>query len=430
VTRSAAIITARYRSDKETNAMDTKGATVDSRAAWIAASAALAILTISYGAPLLSAVALKPIAADLHTARSAPSAAGSFTYIGAAFGGILAGWLSGRIAVRLIVMFGAVMLAAGLAVSASGGLLTLYVGHGVLMGLFGTSCMFSPLVTYVSRWFDRRRGAAVALISSGQSVAGAVWPVLFQAGILVLGWRATMVLYGGFAIVSIPLLATIFLRPPPEVSRTAGAGGPGRAAGVPVIGLPPNVLMGLLMFAVFCCCVPMAMPMQHVVAFCGDLGFGATEGAAMLSVLLGSAFLSRMLWGWLADRVGGLRTLLWSSLAQVTALSGFLLTRNEAALFVVAAAFGLGLSGLLPAYVIAVREFYPVKDANWRVPTVLFAGFLGMAAGGWGAGALYDRFGYYLPAFGIGAGLNIVNLVILLSLVLRQREIGQRPAIA
>ena len=111
-------------------------------------------------------------------------------------------------------------------------------------------------------------------------------------------------------------------------------------------------------------------------------------------------------------------------------MSGFLLTQNEVALFAVSSAFGLGLSGLLPAYVIAVREFYPVKEANWRVPTVLFAGFLGMAAGGWGAGALYDRFGYYLPAFGVGIGFNIINLVILLTLVLRQRGIGLRPATA
>jgi MFS family permease len=174
----------------------------------------------------------------------------------------------------------------------------------------------------------------------------------------------------------------------------------------------------------------MSMPMQHVVAFCGDLGFAPSHGAAMLSVLLGSAFLSRMLWGSLADRVGGLRTLLWSSLAQLMALSGILVTRNEAVLFLVSAAFGLGLSGLLPAYVIAVREFYPAKEADWRVPTVLFAGFLGMATGGWGAGALYDYFGHYLPAFGTGVAFNIVNLLVLLMLVLRQREFEQRPVLA
>ncbi len=403
---------------------------LDSRAAWIAASAALAILTISYGAPLLSAVALKPIAAELHTARAAPSAASSFTYIGGAFGGILAGWLSGRIAIRWIVMFGAAMLAAGLIVSASGGLLTLYAGHGILMGLFGTSCMFSPLVTYVSRWFDRRRGRAVGLISSGQSIAGALWPILFQICIEHLGWRSTMMIYGAFVIVSIILLAMIFLRQPPAVSTMPGGAGHGPRPGSTVIGLPPNAVMGLLMIAVFCCCVPMAMPMQHIAAFCGDLGFMPSHGAAMLSVLLGSAFLSRMLWGALADRVGGLQTLLWSSLAQMVALSGFLLTRNEAALFVVSAAFGLGLSGLLPAYVISIREFFPASEANWRVPTVLFAGFLGMAGGGWGAGALYDHFGYYLPAFGVGITLNIANLIVLFALVIRQRGDGLRAAIA
>ncbi len=400
----------------------------DSRTAWVVASAALAILTISYGAPLLSVVALKPIAAELGTSRSAPAAAGAFTYIGAAFGGIVAGWLSGRVGIRRIVLFGATMLTAGLIVSASGGLLHLYVGHGVLMGLFGTSCMLSPLVTYVSRWFDRRRGAAVALISSGQSVSGALWPILFQAGIGNLGWRRTMMLFGLFAGVAIVLLTMIFLRPPPEASSSPGAARRGPQAGATVIGLPPNLAMGLLMIAVFCCCVPMAMPMVHVVAFCGDLGFAPQHGAAMLSVLLGSAFLSRQFWGWLADRVGGLQTLLWSSLAQVSALSGFLMTRNEIALFGISSAFGLGLSGLLPAYVITVREFYPVKEANWRVPTVLFAGFLGMAAGGWGAGVMYDHFGYYLPAFGSGIAFNLLNLMILLSLVLRQRAFGLRPA--
>jgi MFS family permease len=174
----------------------------------------------------------------------------------------------------------------------------------------------------------------------------------------------------------------------------------------------------------------MAMPSQHIVAFCGDLGFASQIGAAMLSVLLGSAFVARQFWGWVADRIGGLQTLLWSSLAQATALSGFMLTRDEVGLFVVSAAFGLGFSGLLPAYVIAIREYYPVKEANWRVPTIYFAGFLGMAAGGWGAGALFDHFGYYLPAFAVGIGFNIVNLVILLALVFRQRDKGVRTAMA
>ena len=410
--------------------MTAASATLDSRAAWVVATAALVILSIAYGAPLLAAVALKPIAAEFGTARAAVAAAPSFAFVGAAFGGIAAGWLTGWLGIRRIVLFGAAMLAAGLVLSAAGGLFQLYAGHGVLMGLFGTSCMFSPIMTYVSRWFDRSRGAAVAMISSGQSLAGAFWPIVFQAGITEFGWRRTMLVFGLFVGATILVLAAIFLRPPPQPLPSKAGDGRDPKAGAPVLGLSPNLAMIILSVAIFCCCVPMAMPSQHIVAFCGDLGFASQIGAAMLSVLLGSAFVARQFWGWAADRIGGLQTLLWSSIAQATALSGFLLTKDEAALFVVSAAFGLGFSGLLPAYVIAIREYYPVKEANWRVPTIYFAGFLGMAAGGWGAGALYDHFGYYLPAFAVGIGFNIVNLVILLTLVFRQRDKGLRTAMA
>jgi len=403
---------------------------LDSRTAWIAAWAALAVMTMAYGAPLIVVVGMKPIAAELDTARSGPAAAGSFTYVGSAFGGIVAGWLAGRLGIRRIVLFGATMVSAGLVLSALGGLLPLYAGHGVLMGLFGTSCMFSPLLTYVSRWFERRRGAAVALISSGQSIAGALWPPLLQLGLDTIGWRRTMMVYALFALPAIGVVAAAFLRPPPaQPQPAAGATGAGKSRAMP-LGLSPNLLMALLMLAVFTCCVPMAMPMQHVVAYCGDLGFASQYGAAMLSVLLGSAFLARQFWGWLSDRIGGFQTLLWSSLVQATALTGFLLTRDLAGLFAVSAAFGLGLSGLLPAYVIAIRECYPVEDANWRVPTVMFAGLLGMAGGGWAAGVMYDAFADYFPAFTAGIGFNLVNLGVLLFLVRRRPSLDWKAATA
>ena len=404
-------------------------ATADSRAAWVVAGVSLVILTIAYGAPLFAAVALKPIAAEFGTDRAAPAAAGAIALIGAAFGGIAAGWLSGRIGIRLVVLFGALMIAAGLALSASGGLGDLYIGHGVLMGLLGTACIFSPVMTYVSRWFERSRGAAVALISAGQSLAGAVWPLVFQAGITEFGWRRTMLVFGLFSGVAIVALAAIFLKAPPQPLASKGFGGD-PPSGQPVFGLAPNLAMVVLMVAIFCCCVPMAMPSQHIVAYCGDLGFSATSGPAMLSVLLGTAFVARQFWGWVADRIGGLQTLLWSSLAQATALTGFMLTKDETALFGVSVAFGLGFSGLLPAYVIVIRQFYPVKEASWRVPTIYMAGFLGMAAGGWGAGVLYDHFGYYLPAFAVGIGFNVVNALILLTLVLRRCDRSLRPALA
>lgn len=398
--------------------MPSTTAAIDSRKAWIMASAALAILTIAHGAPMISAVALKSIAAEFGTSRGAPAAAGSFAYVGAAVGGILAGTLSGRLGFRPMVLFGGVMVALGLAVSSRGGLTNLYLGHGVLIGLFGTSCMLSPLITYVSLWFERRRGAAVALISAGQSIAGMVWPLLFDAGISQYGWRVTMEIYAAFAVIVIALLATVFLQEPPKAS-TAPQGVTSDAR-TDRLGVPPNLMMALLMVAVFCCCVPMNMPMQHIVAFCGDLGIGSRQGAAMLSLLLGTAFVARQLWGWVADKVGGLQTLAWASLVQALALSAFLLTQDEWRLFVISSVFGLGLSGLLPAYVITVREYYPASEASWRVPTVLFAGYLGMAMGGWGAGALYDHFGFYAPAFAAGIVFNLANLLVLGWLVSRQ----------
>ena len=149
----------------------------------------------------------------------------------------------------------------------------------------------------------------------------------------------------------------------------------------------------------------------------------------MLSVLLGSAFLARQFWGWLSDKIGGLRTVLFGSLAQATAMAGFLVTEDETGLFVVSAAFGLGYAGLIPAYVLAVRALYPATEASWRVPTVLFAGLLGMAGGGWTAGALFDFFGFYSPAFAVGVIFNLLNVVVILPLVMRQRRFALRTAL-
>jgi len=391
---------------------------LDSRTAWLIASAALAISSIGFASPLIVAVAMKPIAAELEASRSSVAGVVALSYIGSAFGGILAGWLAGRLGVRRVVIFGTAMMALGLAVSSLGGIVGLYVGMGLLAGLLGVSCVGSPLLTYVSLWFVKRRGSAVALISSGQAVAGALFPPLLQWGVDELGWRRTMALFALFIFASICSLTLLYLRPPPVEAANAPASGVSHG-GSTTLGFSPNTLMVLLMVAVFCCCVPMAMPMNHIPAYCGDLGFASQIGAAMLSVLLGVAFFARQFWGWLADRIGGFQTLLYSSLVQITGVLGYIATQDLVPLFVVSAVFGVGLSGLLPSYVIVIRQCYSAQEANWRVPTVMFAGFLGMASGGWLPGVLFDRFSSYQPAFGTGLVLNLVNLAVLLFLVLR-----------
>lgn len=395
-----------------------QSASVETRASWVVALTALGIYTVSFGAPVIAVVALKAIAADFGGARSAPALAYSLAWLGAAVGGVAMGRLAERVGVRWTVMGGAAMIAVGLAVSALGGHRALYLGHGLFIGLLGNAGINAPLYVYVSRWFDRRRGTAMALISSGTYVAGALWPVLFERSIAAIGWRHTMLVYAAFEIVVILPVAATMLPRPPESEAGAAAAGPLR--GMPVLGLRPRTVQALLCAAGFLCCIPMAMPQGHLVAFCSDLGIPATHGAAMLSLLLGLAFLSRSFWGLVADRIGGLRTVLAGSVCQITALTGFLLTQDEAGLFAVAALFGLGFSGIIPAYVVAIRDLFPAAEASWRIPTLLLFSGSGMAAGGWLAGAIYDYAGFYAAAFAVGIAINALHIVIVGSLVLRR----------
>ncbi|HET6183903.1 MAG TPA: MFS transporter [Acetobacteraceae bacterium] len=402
---------------------------IESRASWMAAGVTLAILSVAYGATLLIVVGLRAMEADLGLDRSVLALAGALTWVGTGLGGIAMGWLADRIGMRASVTLGAVMVSAGLALSAAGHLWAIYFGHGILIGLFGMGAIYPPLVTYVSRWFDRRRGTAVALISSGQYVAGVVWPAVFAWVLAGPGWRAAYLSYAGVVLLWVIPLALLFLRPPPAAALAGpGADGPARGGGA-VLGLSPNTVQAMLCAAGFCCCVPMSIPQGHLVAFCGDLGISATTGATMLSVLLGCAFISRQFWGLFADRNGGLLGVFAGSSCQALAILAFMLTQNEAGLFSVAAAYGLGFSGIIPSYVVAIRDLFPSREASWRVPLVLFTSMGGMAFGSWFAGRLYDLFGFYEPAFGIGVLFNLANLALVGTLVLRQqRRGGYRPA--
>ena len=404
------------------------GASVETRASWLVASVALVILSISYGAPLVAVVALKPIAAELGSSRSLPALAGSLAWLGSGLGGIVMGWLAERIGVRWTVMFGAVMMGAGLALSAAGGVWLLAFAHAIVIGLAGMGGINVPLMTYVSRWFDQRRGTALALISSGQYVAGVVWPALFERAVAHFGWRHTMELFGALAVVAVLPLAALFLRDAPKpAGRAASAARALSAAGIR--GWHPATAFALLCLAGFLCCVPMAMPQAHLVAFCSDVGITPAHGALMLSVLLGCAFVSRQFWGWLSDRIGGLASIFVGSACQSAALAAFLLTEDETGLFTVAGFFGLGFSGIVPAYVLAICQLFPMREAGWRVPIWFCFGLSGMAAGGWLAGVLYDYFGFYAPAFAVGVAFNIANLFVILWLIARRRA-ARLPALA
>jgi MFS family permease len=384
---------------------------------WRIAVVSMLIISIGWGAPYLIAVALKPMAADLGAGRSIPSLASSLSQAGVGVGGIFMGWWADRVGAMWTALLGSIMIGAGALVASGGAEWQLYIGFGAMIGLLGGGGLFAPLMSNTSRWFHAKRGTALAIVASGQQLAGFCWPLVFRFGLERTDWRTALFWYGIFVLAVMPALCLMLRHRPPAVAAAApvdSARDPGRS---------PEVASGwvqtVLCAAIVCCCVAMALPLAHLVAFCSDLGYAPARGAEMLTLLLVAAFLSRMLWGRLSDRIGGLKTILIGSAAQALFLACYLYVDNLVALYAVSAAFGIGFGGIIPSYVLAVREFFPAKEAGWRIGTVLFFGLIGMAFGNSMGGALYDWFAYYRPAFAVGVAFNVLNLVLIAGLLAR-----------
>jgi len=403
----------------------------DSPYAWRRLGAALALMTIGGAGMYSMAVVLPPLQAEFGIARSDASLPYTLTMIGFGVGGVLMGKLSDRFGVIVPVLVGSVCLGLGfIAAGFAPDLLQFAAAHGVLIGLLGTSGSFVPLVADIALWFARRRGIAVAIVMSGNYLAGTVWPPLMQHFIDAAGWRATYMGTGLFCLATMPVLALALRRRPPAIEETARPGaaaphGPIAAADADrPLGFSPGALQALLCVAGVACCVAMSMPQVHMVAYCGDLGYPAARGAEMLSLMLGFGIVSRLVSGWIADRIGGLRTLLLGAALQATALALFLPFQQLAALYVVSALFGLFQGGLVPSYPLIVREYFAPREAGVRTGTVLMATLFGMALGGWLPGWIFDVTGSYRAAFANGIAWSLVTTAIALVLLNRARRLA------
>jgi len=283
-------------------------------------------------------------------------------------------------------------------------------------------------VADTSLWFVRRRGIAVAICASGNYLAGAIWPPIVQHFIETVGWRQTYIGLGIFCAVTLPILAQ-WMRPrPPAAVAAANKPHTGTPSDRP-FGLSLAGAQGLLCVAGVACCVAMSMPQVHIVAYCGDLGYGAARGAEMLSLMLACGIVSRLISGAICDRIGGLRTLLLGSVLQGVALLLFLPFDGLTSLYLISALFGLFQGGIVPSYAIIVREYFPPAEAGARVGTVLMCTLLGMALGGWMSGKVFDLTGSYQAAFVNGVGWNLLNLGVVLFLLYRLRGVPSlRPA--
>ncbi len=394
-----------------------RSAELDSSAAWRRLAVAVVLGTISSVGMWSVPVALPVVQAEFGVARGGASLPYTLAMVGFAVGGVLMGRLSDRRGVVAPLLCGAAALSLGYIVAGLASSLSLFaLANGVLIGV-GASASFGPLIADTSQWFVRRRGIAVAVVSCGNYVAGTVWPPVLQHFISTHGWRATHIGVGVFcAVAMLPLIWALRRRPPMHGSSSADAAAYASARG---LGLSPNALLAVLCIAGLSCCVAMAMPQVHIVAYCSDLGYGLARGAEMLSLMLGLGIVSRIASGFIADRIGGVATLLLGSVLQGAALFLYLLFDGLASLYLISALFGLFQGGIVAMYAIIVREYFSPQEAGTRLGVVLMATLMGMALGGWMSGVIFDLTGSYQAAFANGLLWNLLNALIALWLLMR-----------
>jgi len=372
----------------------------------------LGLVTLGNSGMYVVSVVLPAVQTEFGVSRGTASLPYTLMMVGLGLGGIFTGRLADRHGITRVLGVGAVAVLAGYLWAATAGNVWSFGLAHALLGFLGGSATFAPLMADTTLWWHKRRGIAVAICASGNYIAGALWPPLAQWGIEHHGWRSTYLALGLICGVGMALLSLRMRQRPPAV-QPATPGATGHAvAGERPFGLSPAHAQWLLCVAGVACCVAMAMPQVHIVAYCTDLGYGPARGAEMLSLMLASGIASRLVSGWICDHIGGVRTLLLGSVLQGLALLLFLPAGGLASLYAVSALFGLFQGGIVPAYAIIVREHFAPREVGMRVGAVIMATMLGMALGGWMSGWIFDLTGSYHAAFLNGIGWNLLNLSI------------------
>lgn len=387
---------------------------------WVIVFVSMILMTIGTGGPYLMSVAMKPITAEFGWPRWIPSLSFFLVMLGMGIGGIYMGRWMDKSGVHGPVLLGAFMVPIGIyLVNLSQEPILFLVAHGLFIGLLGNAAMWSPLMANATRWFDRRRGIAIAIVASGQFMSF-IWPPFFRFLIESVGWRDTYLIFSALAlIVMVPL--TLFLRrDPPHMDHDKHTG---RRAPDRPLGLSRTNLQSLLCVAGLGCCTAMSIPMVHVVNHVQDMGFSFARAAECMSILFFCGVISRLIWGWISDHIGGFRTLLSSSICQLLALVLLMLVDDLVGLYVASAIFGLAFGGIIPSYSILLSELYPTDEAGRRIGNVYFVTFIGMGSGGFLGGLAYDLTGGYVAAFGLGVLANILNLSIIIPLTWRRYRV-------
>ena len=391
----------------------------DSLYSWTRLLIALLLATVGNIGMWVVVIVLPDIQQEFKIDRGTASIPFALTMVGFAIGN----WVMGHVVDRYGITKTIILAAT---VNTAGYIAAMYVNNVYSLSILqffiglGTAAAFGPLIADTSHWFLKRRGIAVALIASGNYFSGAIWPPLFNSTLQSDGWRDVYwILALSTVFIMIPLSFLLAKKISEETARISDAASSDKRQNVSI---SPKALTILLSIAGIGCCVAMSMPQVHIVAFCIDLGFGPAVGAEMLSLMLIGGIISRLINGLIADKLGGVYTLLIGSTLQCIALFLYLPFDGLVSLYIVSLVFGLSQGGIVPSYAIIIREYLPGVDAGTRVGFVMMCTIMGMAIGGWMSGWIYDLTGSYAAAFWNGIVWNFLNIAIVLFLITRNRK--------
>jgi len=372
-------------------------------------------------------VVLPPAQLDFGVDRSAASLPYTLMMCSLAFSTIALGRMTDRFGIVMPLVISAVTMGVGFVLAGYAPNLGVFAAAHVLIGI-GAGTGFAPMMADISHWFVKRRGLAVVIVASGNYFAGTIWPLLMSLTIPLIGWRVT---YAGLGILVaaavLPLALAMRRRPSAAVYAQAEAA---TEAARSDVGVSPRLLLVMLIAAGFSCCVAMSMPQVHLVAYCGDLGYGVARGAEMLSLMMALGIISRIGSGFVADAIGGTATLLIGSFMQGVALLLYLYFNGLESLFIVSGIFGLFQGGIVPMYAIICRELLPPRRAGAAIGLVVSATIFGMAFGGYFSGVIFDWTSSYRMAFLNGVIWNAVNIAVVGWLLWRRRKLTPAPRLA
>ncbi len=391
----------------------------DSGYSWTRLCITLAIAMVANVGMWATIVIMPSLEAEFGGGRAAAAMPYTLMMIGFALGNLLIGRIVDRFGITVALIGAALASSAGFGLSTLAPSIWVLSATHLLLGL-GTAVGFGPLIADISHWFLKRRGIAVALTASGNYLSGAIWPTLLAGMLGDSGWRQVYLTLAMVTLGAVIPLSLLLRRRVPDAAH--GVAEAVSALNARSTGLSPRALQYLLGLAGIGCCVAMSMPQVHIVTYAVGLGYGAEAGAQMLSLMLLGGVISRLISGMMADRIGGVATLLTGSILQAIALMFYLPFDSMTSLYVVSALFGLSQGGIVPSYALVVREYMPAREAGTRVGFVLMMTIFGMALGGWLSGWIYDLTGSYAWAFLNGIAFNGLNIAIMVMLLMRARR--------